>query len=194
MPPSIRPKGYVGIQHETLGSDILSVLRILRLPEQILGAEEAARLANVDPHRWYPIGWLLELMEHLDREVGSYGLMRMGRELFKLSHETRVLEVAQSARDIVFGIDGMYHHANRGRDIGGWKVLCFEPGRAELEKTTPHHCAMEQGLISAGLAAVGCPCNVEQLRCVRRGAPACVFEITCAFVDGHWSGSPNDNN
>jgi hypothetical protein len=43
----------------------------------------------------------------------------------------------------------MYHHANRGTGIGGWKVLRFDAGYAELEKMTPHHCVMEQGILSS---------------------------------------------
>lgn len=172
----------------TIGSDILSVLQILKLPEQVIGPEDAKKLAEVDPTDWYPISWLLELMEKLDRQVGHYGLLRMGRRLFQLSHEKRVLEVAKSARDIVHGIDGMYRHANRGKQIGGWKVLAFTPGAAELEKNTPHHCAMEQGILSAALAAVGCPGIVEQRQCFRQGADTCIYTITSSFIDARWSG------
>lgn len=110
-----RPKGYVGTRHQTIGSDILAVLHILKLPEQVLGTEEARKLAAIDPTSWYPIGWLLELMETLDKKVGHYGLLRMGRTLFQLSHEARVKEVAHSARDILYGLDEMYHFANRGK-------------------------------------------------------------------------------
>src|SRR5690349_5630085 len=114
-----RPKGYIGTDHEQLGSDFLSILRILKLPEHVVGAEDAARLASVDPNGWYPVEWMVELMDKLDKNVGRYGLVQMGRALFKLSHEERVLEVAHSARDILYGLDDMYHFANRGRDIGG---------------------------------------------------------------------------
>lgn len=183
-----RPKGYLGIDHETIGSDILAVLHILKMPEQVLGSDDATRLKNIDPAGWYPIGWLLELMEKLDRHVGHYGLLRMGRTLFKLSHEERVVKVAHSAKDIVYGIDGMYRHANRGRQIGGWKVLAFRPGYAELEKTTPHHCVMEQGILAAALSAVKCPGSVSQRDCLRRGAESCIYVISSAFTDGRWTG------
>jgi hypothetical protein len=94
--PTRQPRGYVGRQRETLGSDILSVFR-----------------------------------------VGHYGLLQMGRTIFETSHRERVLKVATAARDIIEGIAGMHHHANRGIAIGGSKVLRFEAGYAELEKTTP---------------------------------------------------------
>ena len=184
-----RPKGYVGRDHQTLGTDVLSVLRILKLPDQVLGVEEAHRLAEVDPDGWYPIAWLLDLMDKLDNGLGHYGLLRMGRTLFDLSHKDRVLQVAKSARDIIYGIDGMYHHANRGGSIGGWKVLRFDPGYAELEKTTPHHCIMEQGILSAGLAAVGCPGLVSQRQCFRQGADSCIYTISSSFTDEHWFGA-----
>ncbi len=183
-----KPKGYLGVEHETIGSDILAVIKILKLPEQILGVEDAVRLGSIDPRGWYPIEIMLELMDKLDQEVGHYGLLRMGRTLFNLSHEARVGKVATCARDIVYGIDSMYHHSNRGRMIGGWQVTSFEPGKATLDKTTPHHCVMEQGILSAALAAVGCPGIVSQTRCFREGADSCHYVISSSFIDEKWSG------
>lgn len=185
--PIRRPRGYFGEDHETIGSDILSVLRILKLPEQVLGKEEADRLKTIRADGWYPIGWLLDLMDILEAHVGPYGLMQMGRKLFEMSHKDRVLEVATCAKDIIYGLDGMYHHANRGRGIGGWRVTKFEPGLAELEKNTPHHCVMEQGILTEALLAVGCASNVSQTQCFRDGAPTCIYKITSAFVDLHWA-------
>jgi hypothetical protein len=184
-----RPKGYVGRDHETIGSDILAVLAILKMPEHVLGADEVKRLTAVDPAGWYPIEWLLDLMDRLDKQVGHYGLLRMGRMLFKLSHEDNLRAGGpRSARDLVYALDGMYHHANRGVGIGGWKVLKFEQGSAELEKTTPHHCVMEQGLLSAAFSAVGCPVMVSQRECFRTGASACLYTLSSTVTDETWSG------
>ncbi len=183
-----RPKGYVGIDHETIGSDILSVLQIMTLPEQTLGADVAQRLRGVKADGWYPIAWLIELMEAVDAKLGPSALPQMGRRLFKLSHAERVKQVARSARDIVHGIDGMYHHANRGSAIGGWTVLTFEPGHAELEKTTPHHCRMEEGILHEALKLVGAPANIAQPKCFRRGDDACRFVITSPITDARWTG------
>ena len=184
------PKGYVGRDHETIGSDILAVLAILKMPEHVLGAEEVAKLTAVDPAKWYPVEWLIELMDKIDRHVGHYGLLRMGRMLFKLSHEEKARGTLKSARDLIYALDGMYHRANRGVGIGGWKVLKFEQGYAELEKTTPHHCAMEQGILSAAFSVVGCPVMVSQRECFRAGASACLYTLTSSVTDERWSG-PN---
>jgi hypothetical protein len=186
--PVRRPRGYTVEDHETLGSDILAVLKILRMPEQVLGKEEWLQLQQVRAEDWYPIERLLGLMEILEAHVGPYGLMQMGRRLFELSHKDRVKVIAKSARDIIYGIDSMYHHANKGRGIGGWKVLKFEPGLAELEKNTPHHCVMEQGILTEALHTVSCPSNVTQTKCFRDGADVCVYQVTSAFIDQRWSG------
>jgi hypothetical protein len=182
------PKGYVGADHETIGSSLLAVVQILKVPEQVIGTAELERLRAVDPKAWYPVAWLLSLMEQLDRAVGYYGLLSMGRRRFELSHATRV--APSSARQVIHGIDEMYHYANRGKSIGGWQVLKFEPGYAELEKTTPHHCVMEQGILSAGLSAAKCPGIVTQSQCFRQGAESCIFTISSAFTDLRWSGQP----
>jgi hypothetical protein len=181
-----KPRGYVGGNHETIGSDILSVVRSLKLPELTLGKELCGKLTSVKPDGWYPIGWLLEAMEIIDARLGGDGLRQMGRLLFKLSHADRVAPA--SARDIVYGIDGMYHHANRGNGIGGWNVIDFKPGHAELDKTTPHHCAMEEGILGAALQAAGLPTTIKQRQCFRQGAESCVYVIDSTIADQRWTG------
>jgi hypothetical protein len=182
------PKGYVGQRHETKGACLLAVVRILKLPEQVLGVDEARKLARLDPDGWYPIEWMHKLTEQMETELGYYGLLRMGRTLFETSHKERTVTEIRSARDLVYALDDMYRVKNRGGCIGGWKVCKFEAGYVELEKTTPHHCVMEQGLVAAALAAVGCPVNVTQLACFRQGGDACLFAITSSVTDERWSG------
>jgi hypothetical protein len=190
-----KPSGYVGRQHETIGSDLLAVQKSLewlaekatqRLPAQIIGPEHLARLATVKPHDWYPIDWLLELMDRLDSRIGRYALMKMGRVLFTLTHEGKA--PLGSGRDVIFGIDAMYHAANRGEQIGGWRVLSFEADRAVLQKTTPHHCAMEEGILLQALQSVNAPSVVTQERCFREGADLCEFLILPSVSGRAWTG------
>jgi predicted hydrocarbon binding protein len=192
------PRGYVGKDHETIGSDILAVERSLRelvkdeaslarTVEQIVGGQARERLSMIKPEEWYPIAWLLEMMESMDKRLGRFGLIKMGRALFKLSHEARIAQMARSGRDIVEGIDQMYHHANRGQSIGGWRVVKFDVSGAELEKTTPHHCAMEEGILAQALTAVGAPSVVSQSACFREGAEACRFVITPTSAGARWA-------
>ncbi|MBX5481395.1 MAG: hypothetical protein IRZ16_06050 [Myxococcaceae bacterium] len=183
-----RPRGYIGINHQTIGSDILAVLKALHLPEQTLGKAQAQALAAIEPDRWYPIAMLLDALETLDQKLDTWALRSVGWELFRLSHAEEMKKVARSARDIVYGIDGMYHRANRGSHIGGWTVLRFEPGLAELEKTTPHHCVVEEGILQEALRSLGITANVEQTRCFRRGDDACLFHLTSTVTDQRWTG------
>ncbi|MDP2345315.1 MAG: hypothetical protein Q8O67_30505 [Deltaproteobacteria bacterium] len=183
-----RPRDYIGTQHETIGSDILAVLKTLKDPNEVLGPDVVARLTALDPAGWYPIAQLLELMELLDRRVGAHGLLTMGRTLFKMSHERRTKQEATSAADIIFGLDGMYHFANRGIDIGGWKVVGFQPGKAQLTKNTPHHCGMEQGILDEALRLVGAPSRISQTECFRKGAEQCRFNVQSIITDERWLG------
>jgi len=114
-------------------------------------------------------------------------MRKIGWSLFRLSHEAAVRANCSSARDIVYGVDAMYHRANRGEQIGGWEVLEFEPGRALLEKTTPHHCVVEEGIIEAGLRAMGVQATIRQLTCFRRGGEACRILISSHVTDARWS-------
>jgi hypothetical protein len=154
----------------------------------LLGEAEAARLSSIAADVWYPIEELLTVMEILDADVGHFGLMNVGRKIFDLTHRERVVQSIHSARGIVDGIDGMYKHANRGVDIGGWTTLTFDAGHAELEKTTPHHCVMEQGLLNAAFAAIGCPSIVAQSSCLLRGGDVCTFIVSSSISDERWFG------
>jgi hypothetical protein len=198
MPSGMRlPRGYVGTRHETIGSDLLAVRHALaaltgndNAAARLLGAVANERLAALESDGWYPIAWLLEMMETIDQKIGRFALIKLGRTLFRLSHQDRLAEVASCGRDIVYGIDGMYHHANRGIDIGGWSVLSFDANRALLEKTTPHHCMMEEGILSQGLQAVGSPAVINQVQCIREGADACHFAIMPAMQSAAWERAP----
>src|SRR5690606_41553799 len=123
-----RPRGYVGRNHETLGSDVLAVLKAVTLPERTLGPDLARRLGAVRADRWYPIGLLLEAFEVMDAKLGDYGLHHVGWELFKLSHAEAVRANVRSAQELLSGFDAIYKRVNRGEDIGGWNVLVLEPG------------------------------------------------------------------
>jgi hypothetical protein len=185
-PTTRKPAGYEGIKHETIGSDIIAVLNAVRMPEVVLGEEKTAALQKIQPNDWYPIQDLIDLMNLLEERVGPASLRKMGRALFALSHQERVLQVAKSARDIIYGIDGMYHHANRGHNIGGWKVTKFLRGYAELEKNTPHHCIMEEGILSGAFTALKVSTLISQKECFRQGADKCVYVISTSIADKHW--------
>lgn len=182
------PRGYVGIGHETIGSDVLALYHALSHPDEMLGTATSARIRGLDPNGWYPVAEIVEPLELLAAKLGAAGLRKVGRKLFELSHEDRVRGVITSAAAIVYGLDDMYRAANRGQDIGGWKVLMFEPGEARLESTTPHHCALEDGIVGAAMKMIGVPAIIEQSYCVRRGQDHCQFVITSDVTDARWTG------
>lgn len=188
--PERHPRGYVGLNHETIGSDVQAVLFALNFPRNVLGAELVGRIEAMDPAGWYPIRELIDLMEVLDGKLGTAGLQKLGRTLFKQSHEERVKPLLKCARDVVGGIDGMYRHANRGTAIGGWNLTAFTPGQAVLEKTTPHHCAMEEGILLQALSMLGVPARIEQPSCFRKGADHCRLVITSDVTDARWDAAP----
>jgi hypothetical protein len=153
-----------------------------------LGAEATAVIRGVQPRRWYPIDMLIEPLERLDAVLGSISLRKIGFDLFRLSHEDSFRREAASARDVVFGLDQMYQRANRGTDIGGWNVLRFGPGIATIENTTPHHCAMEEGIVEAAFKVLDLPVSIYQTRCFLKGDDACEFHITSPVSDERWGG------
>jgi hypothetical protein len=160
----------------------------MKYPEHILGAEWLGRLKAIEPEGWYPVSTLLELLQKLAHKGGHASVVQMGRQLFRDSHQKRLTPKLHSAADVLFGIDGMYHHANRGEGIGGWQVVRFAPGQAVLRKTTPHHCALEEGILYEALHTVGVEALIVQGSCVQGGAPHCEFEIRSSVRDERWTG------
>src|SRR5947209_10556441 len=126
---------------------------------------------------------MLEINEALDQRVGKNGLRQMGRQLFRDTHAANVKQAVRSARELLYGLDALYHHANRGEEIGGWSVVELRPGYARMEKTTPHHCVMEEGILAEALFTVGVPALVQQRACFRAGADLCIYEVTAAVYD-----------
>jgi hypothetical protein len=182
------PKSYTSKNHETLGSDVLSVLHATTAPEKVFPPELLARLRAVKPDGWYPVSLMHEAVDRLEASEKVTGLKLMGMAIFKHSHAEGVKKTVTSAHQLLHGLDGLYRNANRGQGIGGWRVLSFGAGKAELEKTTPHHCSIEEGLLAQAFATVGCPSLVTQRECVRHGADACTFVVESMVTDHRWTG------
>ena len=180
------PQGYLGISHETRGGDILAVLKVLHSPEVTLGPELYSRFVGVNPEDWYPIENFLEMLEKLDGKLGSYGLRQVGWKIFSTFHAAKARELFTTARGLLNGLDHMYHQANRGTKIGGWKLSQFEPGLAVVEKSTPHHCGMELGILEEAMRTINVRADVSHLACFRTGAPLCRFQVTTRAVDERW--------
>lgn len=184
-----RPRGYRGENHETIGSDILAVLDAVTLAKETFGPELAASLSQVEPDAWYPIERLLTAMDVLDAKVGRFGLIKMGRRLWKRTHEPHVAGQFESVADILLGFHAAYRSANRGTGIGGWELLALAPGFACMENTTPHHCAMEEGIILAAVQMLDVGCAVKQSSCFRDGSATCVYELRSSTRDERWMGT-----
>jgi hypothetical protein len=182
------PRGYRGINHETIGRDFLALHDAVLMPDQIFGKDVAARLRSKQPDTWYPVAELVNSLDQLGRKLGADSLRKVGQSIFNAGPAEIVKKTVTSAHALLHGFDRLYHRSNRGIDIGGWAVLDFRPGKAILEKTSPHHCTMEEGIVEAALRAVNAPSTIYQSACLRTGADACRFVITSHVVDGRWTG------
>jgi hypothetical protein len=140
------------------------------------------------PDRWYPIELFLRAQDKIDARVGRCGLLQLGRKLFRASYVEQFRKVSSSAADALYHFDEVYKRVNRGKHIGGWEVVIFRPGHAEMLKTTPHHCVMVEGLLSEALITLQIPTQVEQSACFRKGAGECRFVLRSAVSDEKWMG------
>ena len=174
--------------HEILGSDILAVISALPLADLVLGTELAARLRGVKPDGWYPASLFLEALQRVSLKVGRFGLLQLGRQIFTTSHAGNFKKVSHNAADALYGINTMYRRANRGGAIGGWEMIAFRPGYAEMIKTTPPDCLMVEGILSEALRTLEIPTTLEQRECRHRGAAHCRFIFTSPVTGDLWMG------
>jgi hypothetical protein len=180
--------GKAASDHEIIGSDILSVLTALPLADLVLGVELAARCRSVKPNGWYPLGLFTEALQRVGAKVGRFGLLQLGRQIFTTSHAASFKQRAHSAADALFGINEMYRRANRGSAIGGWQMVAFKPGQAEMIKTTPPDCLMVEGIVSEALRTLEIPTMIEQRECVHKGAAHCRFIFSSSVTGELWMG------
>ena len=185
-----KPKGYVGLNHMTRGGDIVSILKVLHSPELTLGEENYRRLSLMSATSWYPIATLLEMLELLGKKLGAPGLKSVGWNIFATFHSEEARKHFDNVHDLLHALDAMYHAGNKGHRIGNWTVTDFRPGYALLEKTTPHHCAMEEGIVEEAVRTMGVKATVDQLECFRNGAPCCIFRVQSPVTDQRWSKVP----
>jgi hypothetical protein len=185
---------YENQSHETLGSDLLAVLNTLKFPEEVLGKYWTERLAGIEASHWYPVSLHLELQQQVLHRGGRATLVQMGRQQFRDSHQGRLAPVLNSASDVLTRVDRMYRHSNRGQKIGGWELLSLAPGRATLRKSTPHHCALEEGLLHEALQSVGAAALISQSTCVLTGGKVCELELKSHSPDERWLGSDSQNH
>lgn len=179
---------YDNPTHETLGSDLLAVLNTLKFPAEVLGKYWAERLQGIESSHWYPVSIHLELQQQVLHRAGRASLVLMGRQQFRDTHHGRLAPVLNSAADVLTRVDHMYRHANRGQKIGGWELLELGPGRAALKKNTPHHCALEEGLLHEALESVGAVSLIAQPACVLMGAKSCELAVSSHVTDERWLG------
>lgn len=144
----------------------------------VLGNALTDRLDAIDPERWYPVALMLEMERALEEKLGPSGLRRMGRALFKhdLSEMTRTH--MKSVRESLSAMDAMYRTHNRGPNLGCWTVRSFTESRAELVKTTPHNCLMEEGILIEACATFDIAVLVTQPECTREGDDHCLYIVT----------------
>jgi hypothetical protein len=180
--------GQAASDHEIIGADLLSVIRALPLADLVLGAEMSAQLRAAKPDAWYPASLFIEALQRVGLKVGRFGLLQLGRQIFATSQAPTFKQRVHNAAEALFGIDGNYRRANRGSAIGGWQMISFKPGHAEMIKTTPPDCLMVEGIVSEALRTLEIPTLIEQRECVHKGAPHCRFIFSSAVTGELWMG------
>lgn len=138
---------------------------------------DGSGVSQIDPNRWYDLGWALSFYDTISKEVGSLAVMTVG---------TKMIEAApfppeiNDVRSVLASLDAAYRLNVRGPSTGRI-ITTFDGERsATLEWTTPGPCALNIGIIQGCCRKFGARALIEHgaTGCMETGANACIYRVS----------------
>ena len=132
---------------------------------------------NIEPNKWYPMKQFTILVDQYEDQMGPLVLKSIGTGIIPEMLEAGVMP-KMPPQEFIKGLSHVYHSANRGTNIGDWKVLKEEPNHIIMENSTMHNCKLEEGVLLGGIEALGGKNpRIFQRTCVKKGDSFCTFDI-----------------
>jgi len=138
--------------------------------------EVLAALSRIDPNAWYH-GQLFETIFN-DFEARDPSLPHfLGRNVYFMCRSQLDRLGIDSATAVIESIPKLWIESTRG-DGGEWRSVMQGPRHAHIEAEQPYNCLFEQGAVVGFLESYDAiNVRLDHARCMRRGAPFCVFEV-----------------
>lgn len=147
-----------------------------------LGVEILAKngIVGPDPTAWYRQQAWLDSFEEIAETIGPTTLYRIGRAVPDYVYWPRNVT---DIEDGLASIDVAYHLNHRGGEIGHYRYVPGEPGRATITSNSPYPCRFDHGVIEATAHrfAHGRPVSVRHddiKGCRDMGSESCTYEIS----------------
>lgn len=162
---------------QIIGSIILAVKAGLVNPESFIKRVSEYDYTNINPEKWYPIEMFWNLTDYIEKNLSTSVLRNIGTQIIPNMKNAGLLPNL-TPKEYLASLNDTYISANRGTNIGSWKVIEIKDGHAIIENTTMQHCILEEGVVFGGIKAFGGSyCIVKQTTCVLKGDSKCTFDI-----------------
>ena len=162
---------------ECLGINILSIQNKIYGAKHYFDKIPQYTYENIEPNKWYPMKQFTLLVDLYEEKMGPLIIKNIGTGIIPEMVEAGVLP-KMSPQEFLKSLSGSYHSANRGTNIGDWKVIKEGANHIIMENSTSHNCKLEEGVVLGGIEALGGKNpRVLQRTCVKKGDPFCTFDI-----------------
>lgn len=162
---------------ECLGTNILSIQNKIFNAKHYFDQISQYSYENIEPNKWYPMKQFTILVDLYEDIMGPLILKNVGSGIIPEMIQAGIIPKI-SPHEFLKSLTNTYHSANRGSNIGDWRVIKEESKHIVLENSTMHNCKLEEGVILGGIEALGGrnP-RILQRTCVKKGDPFCTFDI-----------------
>ncbi|NHI94540.1 MAG: hypothetical protein EAX96_18765 [Candidatus Lokiarchaeota archaeon] len=165
------------MKQESRGTNIIAVKTKIVNPGMIFDKIKEYSYDNLDPGKWYPMKQFTLLTDYIEKYLSATVLKNIGSGIVPEMKNAGILP-NMAPEDFLKSLQKIYLEANRGVNIGQWKVAKEEPNHIILENTTMHNCILEEGVILGGIKVFGARyMKVTQSKCVKKGDNMCLFDI-----------------
>lgn len=137
-----------------------------------------AELSELEDRVFYPLSLYLELCDYLEKRLGMYAWLRVGRRMAVAVMQTAFPAALSSVEEAIAQIDEAHKIFCRPL-VGAFQLVERGPRRIVIRYTAPYNCTLQEGLFyEVALRYGASDASVSHTPCRRNGAEACHFEIT----------------
>jgi hypothetical protein len=135
----------------------------------------------IDPAKFYPLDLYVDLVEFINRKLSRQVILKIGRSVAReVIRESLSKMNLRNAGEAIRAVQQAHEHFCRPA-VGEFRVTSETGTAIVVRYTAPYDCVLQEGLfLEIALAYGNSLANIEHRECRRRGAQACVYQISLA--------------
>ncbi len=167
------------VDQQIIGATIVAVSKRIMNSKIIFDKIKEYKYDDVKPDKWYPMQQFTLLTDYVEKIMNASVLNYIGKQIVPEMKDAKVISFP-SPKDFLKSMQKVYLAANKGANIGEWKVVKEETNKIVVKSSTMHNCYLEQGVLQGGVEAFGGKSVIikhSSTECRRKGGKSCDYEI-----------------